>query len=394
MRFAPQRLAQHKADQWRALHPTLARTPAVAALAGQALETFPVINPMEMRTDYGRWNSLGLSDMQLREMADLAEQGDSQGSIAVGWSTGSGGGVRGLFVADQYERADYIGQSLARLLPPHALLKHQRVALLLRANSKLYSDVKGRRIGFLHIPLDHSFDQVQAALNGFDPTVLIAPPSHLIDLAISGIHLPNLTHLFYASEPMSALEVHLVTERLGHRPLAIYQATEGFLGASCIYGRLHLNDHALEIEAEPVIGTPGFRPIITDFRRRSQPIVRLRGDDYLEFDQAGECECGHSGRTIRPVAGRVGDIWHFFDRNVTPAEVTRIIEGVLGAETAWQACATPSGVILRAAASCPAERLVNAADRLAQTVGQTVRVAPEPITWCQHKRRKVVWQHE
>lgn len=392
MAMSPERLARHRARQWAALKPALARTPALAGFAEQPLDRFPIVEPADLRADYGRWNSLSLTDAELRAMADAAEAGEGGGPLSVGWSTGSAGGARGLFIADAVERADYIGQSLARLLPFRDLLRRQRLALHLRANSALYSDAGARRLAFKHLPLDQEVSATIAGLRAFAPTILIAPPHRLIAFADAGAAFPALRHLFYGSEPMSSAERAHVAERIGLEPRPIYQATEGFLGAGCRHGRLHLNDHALEIELEPVPGTPGFRPIITDLRRRSQPVVRLRGDDYLELE-ADACSCGFAGRVIAPVAGRVGDIWRLGDHAVPPGRIVAAIEGALGGIYRWQAIGSRREIQLRVAPDCPEDLHARAAERLAQEITNEmpIRRVRDLPAWTGPKRRKIVW---
>jgi putative adenylate-forming enzyme len=385
-------LARARARHWAGLQPALARTPALAAHAGGPLASFPVTDIADLRRDYGAWNSLGLSDAELRALADNAEAGvpASTDGLSAGWSTGSSGAARGLFLTTPAERAEYIGQSLARLLPARALLHRQRIALNLRAGNALYSDVDRGRIAFRHVPLAASLDETATALETFAPTILIAPPHRLLALAEAGVRLPALRHLFCGSEPISAVERGFVAERLGLNPRAIFQATEGFLGAECVEGRLHLNDHVLAMELEPVPGTPGFRPVITDLMRRSQPIVRLRGDDYLELDPR-PCPCGFAGRVIRPVEGRVGDLWPGAAGTVTPSRIVAAVEGVLGAGYSWQAVGEHPCAVLRVAPECPPALAEAAARALATCAGRQVTVSADLPPWSGPKRRKVVW---
>lgn len=385
-------LAERRALRWAALQAALARTPALAEFAGGPLESFPVTDIADLRRDYGAWNSLGLSDAALRAMADAAEAGEVAlpYALSAGWSTGSGGGARGLFLASPDERAEYIGQSLARLLPGRALLQRQRIALHLRAGNALYSDAGRGRIAFRHLPLAAPLTETIAVLGAFDPTILIAPPHRLLALAEAGVRLPALRHLFCGSEPISAAERAFVEERLGLAPRAIWQATEGFLGAECTAGRLHLNDHVLAVELEPVAGTPGFCPIITDLHRTSQPVVRLRGDDYLEPDPR-PCPCGFAGRVIRPVEGRVADLWPGAAGVVTPLQVVAAVEGVLGAKHRWQALGRLSEAALRVAPECPAPLAEAAAMALTAAAGRPVTLSLDLPEWSGSKRRKVVW---
>lgn len=341
-------LAHRRARLWRALQPVLRRTPDLAAHAGKSLDSVPVTDVADLRADYGRWNSLGCSHAELHAAALDAEgggAGEVRRGVVCGYSTGSGG-ARGVFVADSRERADYIGQILARVLPMNALFKPMRVALTLRANSRLYSDSAGAGRAFLHLPLETSPEQAVAALERFAPTILIAPASWLAGLLNHGPRLRGLKRIFYGAEPMSEAERERIQDVLGLRPDPIYQATEGFIGAACARGRLHLNEHSLAVQLEPVVGVDGFRPIVTDLRRRSQPIVKVRMDDYIEPDLA-PCSCGYAGRVIRPVMGRVTDIWRYPGCTVTPSRLAASMDALVPPPVQWQALAHRDHVELR-----------------------------------------------
>jgi len=191
---------------------------------------------------------------------------------------------------------------------------------------------------------------------------------------------------------MSDAECAFVAERLGLAPRPIWQATEGFLGAACHIGRLHLNDHALEIELEPVTGTRGgFRPVITDLHRRSQPVVRLRGDDLIEPDPRGACPCGYAGRTILPVAARVGDLWRLAGPAPMPRAIIACVEAEIGGAIRWQAVANPLAVSLRLAPDCPPPLAARAVQALAALVPVPVNFTRDLPAWPGPKRRKLVW---
>lgn len=391
MRASPERLARARSAQWRRLQPALARVPALAQFQGRSFSEYPVVDPAQIRSDYGAWNSLGLDQATLKAMADGAEAGHSTGALSAGWSTGSGGATRGIFLADEAERADYIGQSLARLLPLRALLQRQRLALHLRASNALYSDVGSRRFAFRHFPLTAPVEQTIKALAGFDPTILIAPPHRLLDMARSGLRLPSLQHLFWGSEPMSECERDCIERAFGLRPRAIYQATEGFLAAECRHGKLHLNEHAIEFEFEPVPGTEGYRLIVSDLRRVSQPIIRLRLDDYVELEDV-TCPCGYGGRIIRPPQGRMQDLWRFADHTVTPPQVIETVEAVLGCDPDWQAVANSRGVALHTRHGVSSHLVEQAADRLRGLARVDTAHRPDFGGPDGPKRRKVVWR--
>lgn len=396
MRRNAKDLVDLRAKKWEALQPAIAATPALAEFAGSPLSEFPIIEPSQIRTDYGQWNSLGLSHDELTAMADAAERGERAEGLTAGWSTGTGGGARGLFVASPEERADYIGQSLARLLPASALLQRQRIALHLRANSALYADVGSRRIAFRHFPLEAPIAATKAALEAFAPTILIAPPHRLLALAKAGAAIPHLRHLFYGSEPLSAKEQAFVGKQFefGITPRAIYQATEGFLGAECAHGRLHPNHHSIECELVNIEGTASHRLIVTDLHRRSQPIVRVLLDDVVEIDpRRTRCRCGIHGLAIKPPQGRVQDIWHYPRLSpIVPAQVVKAVEGPLGGKHAWCAIGSPQSVVLTIDPAAPEKASAKARAKLAELVPVDVELLRKPIAQTGPKRHKVAWR--
>lgn len=388
-------IERRQVQLWRDMAPVVAKVPAVAHLAGRRLADFPIVSPVEIRAGFERWNTLGLTRQAAETAAEEAEQGgggEAAPGIAAGFSTGTTG-ERGVFLSSGPERARYLGLSLARLLPATAMLRPRRLALVLRADNRLYRDVEqtGRfRFAFFGLAMD---PQARAeGLQAFDPDILIAPAHVLADLArrseTDDFQLPRLSRLYWGAEPMGVLERDWIGDALGVRPDPIYQATEGFLGAACREGGLHLNEDALVVELEPVDGTTAFRPIVTDLRRTSQPIIRVRLDD-LVAPAPGRCACGSPLLAIRPVEGRVGDLWRWGDTVVRPAQVWAAMEATLGPRAEWRAEASDRGV------SLTVEGLGGEAGRAAlQTLagGRPVRLASGAPALDGPKRRRVRWR--
>lgn len=351
-------IERRQARLWREMVPIVARTPAIAHLAGKGLDAFPVVTPADMRADFERWNTLGLTRDQCRAAAAEAERGGRGGAapgVAAGFSTGTTG-ERGVFLTTAAERSRYLGLALARLLPASAMMSRWTVVLILRANNSLYADVDAAgRFDFRFLPLDMDPAARAEAVDEARPGILIAPAHVLADLARRRPSaLAAAKRLFWGAEPMGAAERDWIAEKVGVRPDPIYQATEGFLGAPCREGTLHLNEDALVVELEPVDGTTAFRPIVTDLHRRTQPMVRVRLDDLVE-PLAGRCRCGSPLRAIRPVEGRVGDLWRWPDRIVRPGEAWTAMETALGPEADWRAEASVQGVELWGATAAARE---------------------------------------
>ena len=313
--------------------------------------------------------------------------------VAAGFSTGSSG-QPGLFLNSGAERAAYLGHLLARLLPVRDLFRPQRIALCLRADNRLYQDA-GRTgcIRFLFVGLGDDpaarFDKLQ----DFRPDILIAPPHVLADLAhrteASGTDWA-LRRLFYGAEPVGEVERAWIGSALGARPDPLYQATEGFIAAPCRFGTLHLNEDVLIVEREPVPGTDRFLPIVTDLRRTSQPMIRVRLGDLLQPLQR-PCACGSPLSAIHPVEGRLEDLWHWPDVVIPPREVDAAVSAALNAEIDWRATASPEGVVVEAE-GLHASTVAEAVTRLLATHGLHLPVTVLPRAPAHGvKRRRVRW---
>lgn len=384
---------RRQARLWRAMAPVVARTPALQALAGRPLADFPIVRPEALRNDFSDWNSLGLTRAETEAAARSGETGGSGEvwpGVFAGFSSGSSGRP-GLFVTSAAERAGWIGHILARLLPADILVRPTRIALCLRADNRLYGDVTSagairfRFVG-LDVPAPERFEQLRA----FVPDVLIAPPQVLADLARRADAPWPLRRLFYGAEPMGEALRLWITARLGVRPDPIYQATEGFLGAACRLGTLHLNEDVLIMEREPVPGTDRFLPIVTDLRRTTQPMIRVRLPDLLQALDT-PCPCGSPLTAIHPVEGRLEDLWRWPGAVICPREVDTAVSAALGPEADWRANASPTRVMVHAGRE-RIEAAKSALEALLRRYGLDLPVtAGGPPEHTGVKRRRVRW---
>lgn len=387
-----------QARLWRRMQPVVAATPAIAHLAGQSLDRFPIMEPRDLRGVLVDWNTLGLTQHQAEAAARDAEA-DGEGlvapGVAAGFSTGSSG-TPGLFLSSRAERAAYLGHLLARLLPVRDLIRPLRIALCLRANNRLYQDAgKTGRIRFLFVGLGDDptarFDRLQT----FRPDILIAPPHVLADLVCrtqSNDRAWSLRRLFYGAEPMGEAERAWVGSVLGTRADPLYQATEGFIAAPCRHGTLHLNEDVLIIEREPVPGTDRFVPVVTDLRRTSQPIIRVRLGDLLQ-PLEGRCVCGSPLTAIHPVEGRLEDVWRWPGVVIPPRVVETTISAAVEPDIDWRATANPEGVIVEAAGS-HADAAAAAITQLLAAHNLDLPVTAQPQAPVHGiKRRRVRWSN-
>jgi putative adenylate-forming enzyme len=276
-----------------------------------ALSDFPFMDKATMMAEFDRINTVGLRKDEAIEHALAAESGrdysrDLRG-LTIGLSSGTSG-HRGLFVADERERALFAAAMLAKLLPSSLFaLRHDRVALLLRSSSRLYEAVESPRLQFSYFDLQLDPAITLAKMRALVPTILVGPPSALRDLAErwprEGPPVRPL-RTYSAAEVLDPLDEVAIARVFGEPVHQIYQATEGHLGQTCGHGTLHLNEDLVVFEREWVDrGSRRFHPIVTDLNRTTQPVIRYRMNDIL-VERERPCECGSPNASIERIEGR------------------------------------------------------------------------------------------
>ncbi|UVI32682.1 F390 synthetase-related protein [Paenibacillus spongiae] len=277
---------------------------------------FPLINKKSMMAYFDRLNTAGVKKDEAFAIALKAETtrdfAPTLGGVTIGLSSGTSGN-RGLFLVSPHEQHAWAGTMLAKLLPG-SLLQRERVAFFLRADSNLYQSVQGRRLQFAFYDLLDPQERHLARLQQYEPTLLVAPPSMLRMLAdaIAGgrLRLPNMPRkVISVAEVLDPLDRRHIEAAFGQPVHQVYQCTEGFLAYTCKYGTLHLNEDLVAVQKEYVDAKAGkFVPIVTDFTRFTQPIVRYRLDDILT--EAPPCRCGSVFTAIHSIEGRCDDCFY------------------------------------------------------------------------------------
>lgn len=274
-------------------------------------QSFPTIDKKEMMENFDELNTVGISQKEAFELALNSEKTRNFkpeiNNITVGLSSGTSGN-RGLFLVSRMERYRWVGIILAKNLPDSIFKKH-RIAFFLRANSNLYTGVKSRNISFEFFDLLDSTDHNLKKLDEYKPSIIVSPPSMLKIIAA------NLNRI--SINPVKIISVAEVLEELDRRYLEkafnqtvhqIYQATEGFLACTCRYGNLHINEDVLAVQRE-YVDKDKFIPVITDFSRTSQPVIRYRLNDILT-ESHEPCPCGSMCLRIAGIEGRCDDIFY------------------------------------------------------------------------------------
>lgn len=271
---------------------------------------WPLMDKAVMMANFNQMNTAGLKLDEVVSCALQAENSRDFSSTVNGYSVGLSSGTshrRGVFIVSPQEQTRWAGTLLAKLLP-RGLFHGERVALFLRANNNLYSSIDSRWISFRFFDLFSSFDDHIKQLESYAPTIIVAPAQVLRALAlvvINGQAKLKPTCVISAAEVLEPIDKALLQEVFGD-VREVYQATEGFLGVTCSHGTMHLNEDLIHFEPQ-WLDEKRFVPIITDFTRTSQPIVRYRLDDVL-IKRSTPCPCGSHSMAIERIEGRCDDI--------------------------------------------------------------------------------------
>ena len=278
---------------------------------------FPVINKAVMMEHFDRLNTAGIRKEEAMELALEAERTRNftpqLGGVTVGLSSGTSGS-RGLFLVSPDEQAAWAGMMLAKVLPG-SLWQREKIAFFLRANSNLYASVGSGRLQFEYFDLLEDTSKHVERLNRYQASIWAAPPSVLRQLAEQK-RLGCLTavprRIVSVAEVLDPVDADVIRDTFGLPIHQVYQCTEGFLASTCSHGTLHLNEDIVHIGKEAVPDDPGgrrFVPLITDFSRTTQPIIRYRLNDVLtEAEQP--CPCGSPFTAIERIEGRCDDIFY------------------------------------------------------------------------------------
>jgi len=245
--------------------------------------------------------------------------------VTVGLSTGTSG-KRGIFLVSENERAQWAAMVMTRVIKPK-LWKKQKVAFFLRANSNLYSSVQSALFEFRYFDIFQPIEQLAKGLNDFQPHVLAAQPSILCHLAefqqknfidVNPVTVVSFAEVLYPEDKTFICSVFKNNFK------EVYQCTEGFLGITCEHGTMHLNEDLFLLEKK-WLDEKRFHPILTDFTRSTQPIVRYELDDIL-VESRTPCLCGSCFTALERIEGRTNDIFLF---KTNDGEIVKIYPDLL-----------------------------------------------------------------
>ena len=281
-------------------------------------KNFPYLNKKIMMENFDQLNTVGLKKDDAFQVAFEAENSrdfsSMVGNITVGLSSGTSGN-RGLFVASSEERAKWVGYVLAKVIG--SIKKPQKIAFFLRANSNLYSSVKSSKLDFNYFDMKESIKDNLKKLNDYQPDIIVSPPSMLRMIAQAqetkeiSVHPHKIISVAEVLESTDKEYIKKVFKQIIHQA---YQCTEGFLASTCNYGTLHFHEDIVKIEKDYIDSEKTkFFPVITDFTRTSQPIIRYRLNDII-VEKKEPCQCGSIFTAIDHIEGRSDDIFYFHNQ--------------------------------------------------------------------------------
>ncbi|PIT13479.1 CoF synthetase [Snodgrassella alvi] len=287
----------------------LAKSPYFKPVSALPLTEWPLMDKAVMMDNFNRMNTAGLNVDELLACAQRSETErdftPKVGRYSVGLSTGTSG-RRGVFVVSEREQQHWAGMMLAKMLP-ESIFAGERIALFLRADNNLYQTVNNRWLSLTFFDLFSPFAEHLPRLQQLQPTIVVGPAQVLCALAQAvqcgqlNLRVKKVISGAEVLEPQDKLLLQQVFADVGE----VYQATEGFLAASCQYGTLHLNEEFIYVEPQ-WLDEERFVPLITDFSRTTQPIVRYRLDDILVARQK-PCRCGKVTMALDRIEGRCDD---------------------------------------------------------------------------------------
>ncbi|WP_226665502.1 F390 synthetase-related protein [Metabacillus litoralis] len=283
-------------------------------------KSLPTISKEDMMDNFDELVTTNINKQQAFTLAFEAERtrdfSPKIKDISIGLSSGTSGN-RGLFLISDDETAKWVGTVLAKLLPGSLFDRH-KIAFFLRANNNLYNSTENGRISFHYFDLLAEFSTHQEKLNEIQPTIIIAPPSFLRLLAewqeqqVIKIHPLKIVSVAEVLEDIDQLFIEKVFDQKLHQ---VYQCTEGFLAATCKHGTLHINEDIVAIQKEYINEEKGiFVPIISDFTRTTQPIIRYRLNDLL-IESRTPCPCGSPFLALDRIDGRCDDLFYGYKNN-------------------------------------------------------------------------------
>ncbi len=287
-------------------------------LSDEEWQSFPMIDKSIMMENLADLLTVRIDISHAKQLADKAEQtrdfSPKIGPYSIGYSSGTSGS-RGMHFVSEKEQASWAGFMLSRGLDG-SILQRYKIGLILRANSNTFESVGSNRIKFSFYDLMKPLDEIHEQILYDELDILMGPPSVLSHFA--DIESPiKVRKMVSVAEVLEDTDKQKIESHFGLILHQFYSSTEGEIAATCEHGNLHINEGIMAIQKEWIDEEKGwYHPIITDFRRKTQPIIRYKLNDILVAAKE-KCPCGDAREVITSVMGRSDDMFHLTKHDET-----------------------------------------------------------------------------
>ena len=308
----------------------------------------------------------GLSLALLEDhMHSLTQGGGNPGTPWKGrwWSAATAGttGRRGTFLWDRPEWATVLA-SYARAYDwagiPAGLSRPLKVALVsslvpTHQSAVVGASLRSALVPTLRLDVTAPMQDTVAALNGFQPRVLVGYASALLPLAaeqLAGRLRISPQGVMSASEVLTPQTAADLEAAWGTAPFDVYAATEtAGIASPCEFRNKHIYEDLLIVEpvdragkAVPP-GTTAAKILVSVLFSRTLPLIRYEMSDSISLGGRG-CPCGRSFTLLQGIEGRLEDILQLPGRQGTVNIHPNVFHHVLdqAASSGWQVVQEPS----------------------------------------------------
>lgn len=273
---------------------------------GAKFNELPIVGKSVLHESFEKLNVFGFSHQQVLDTV-------KNDSLYIQQSVGTGG-QPGLFLYTPQEMSIALGDLLSKLLPPIRLQPQKVAVFYFSSMPYIPIPVPSNRFTWCFFDLNQNFEELTLKLQTFSPQILVAPVQTLCALAALqaaneiSIHPKKIVSTV---EVMTPLEEKMIASTFLQNVHQLYQCAEGWLGVTCEFGTLHLNEDLFLIEKEWVDAEKTrFIPVITALTRYSQPLIRYRMEDILLL-KSKPCLCGSPLLAVEKIVGRCEDVLYF-----------------------------------------------------------------------------------
>lgn len=340
-----------------------------AGLHDAPLDQLPPVTKADLMEHFDE--AITTPDLRLAELEEhlrsLIESPGDPGRPWKGrwWAAATAGttGRRGTFVWNRaewatilasYARAnDWAGISAGLTRPLKVALVSSRVPT--HQSAVVGASLRSRLVPTLRLDVTAAMDENVAALNQFQPRILVGYASALKPLAAEQragrLHIAP-QGVMSASEVLSPHTASELQAAWGSAPFDVYAATEtAGIASPCTYRNRHVYEDLVIIEPVNQAGTPvpagttGARLLVTVLFSRTLPLIRYEMSDTVKLGGRG-CPCGRSFTLMEDIEGRIEDVLQLPGRtgtvNVHPIVFHHVLDQA--ALAGWQIIQEPSGL--------------------------------------------------